>query len=185
MIAELASERGVSAFDVVADLILQYGERVKLTLASIREAEVQELLARPWVMISSDGKEGSIDGGRGHPRYRGSFARVLGHYVRDVHLFTLEEAVHRMTGLTAAYLKWPDRGVLRAGAAADIAVFDAARIRDRSTWVDPKPYAEGVRYVFVNGVEALAAGKPTGALAGRFLAFRSGSAPGSAPIPLQ
>jgi N-acyl-D-aspartate/D-glutamate deacylase len=175
MLVDLAAARGVAPFAMLADLILEEGATIKLTLGSIRENEVQQLLRQPWVMISSDGKEGGIDGGRGHPRYRGSFARVLGHYVRDVQLFPLETAVYKMSGLPASYLKLADRGVLRAGAAADVAVFDAAAIRDVATWDDPRPYAVGVRYVFVNGVTALNAGAPTGALAGRFLPFRGGA----------
>jgi N-acyl-D-aspartate/D-glutamate deacylase len=86
-----------------------------------------------------------------------------------------------MSGLTAAYLKLSDRGVLRVGAAADIAVFDPKTIQDRSTWENPSPYAVGMRYVFVNGVSALEAGEPTGALAGRFLPFKNTLARMGAP----
>ncbi len=134
---------------------------------------MRALLRQPWAMVSSDGREGGLAGGRGHPRYRGSFARVLAYYVRDQHLFSLEEAVHKMSGLAAQYLKLEDRGVLRIGSAADIAVFDPQTIQDRSTWDDPALYATGMRYVFVNGVAALASGKTTGQLAGRFLPFRA------------
>lgn len=185
MLVDIARARSISPFDALATLILQYGGSVKLTLGSIREEEVRELLRQPWVMISSDGKESGIEGGRGHPRYRGSFARVLGHYVRDVHLFTLQEAVHRMTGLPAAYLKLRDRGTIRVGAIADVVVFDPVRIRDRSSWVDPAPYAEGVRYTYVNGMAALVRGEPTGTLAGRFLPFRSATSPTTTQMSVQ
>ena len=83
MIADLARERSVAAFDVLAQLIETEGNTVRLTLGSIREEEVRQLLKQPWVMISSDGREGGVAGGRGHPRYRGSFARVLAYYVRE------------------------------------------------------------------------------------------------------
>ncbi len=151
MISELARERSVTAFDVLAQLIETEGNTVRLTLGSIREAEVRQLLKQPWVMISSDGREGGVAGGRGHPRYRGSFARVLAYYVREQRVLSLADAVHRMTGLPASYLKLQDRGVLRAGAWADLAIFDPAKVQDHSTWDDPTAYATGVEHVFVNG----------------------------------
>jgi len=171
MIVDIASERRESPFSVLADLLVEQGPRIKLTVGAMREDDVRVLLRTPWTMISSDGREGGLAGGQGHPRYRGSFARVLAYYVRDQHVLSLEEAIHKMSGLTAAYLKLTDRGLLRVGASADIAVFDPKTIQDRSTWEDPAPYAVGMRYVFVNGVLALDAGEPTGALAGRFLTF--------------
>jgi N-acyl-D-aspartate/D-glutamate deacylase len=171
MIVDIASERGITPFSVLADLLVEQGSHIKLTVGSMREDDVRALLRTPWTMISSDGREGGLAGGQGHPRYRGSFARVLAYYVRDQHVLSLEEAIHKMSGLTAAYLKLTDRGALRVGASADIGVFDPKTIQDRSTWEDPAPYAVGMRYVFVNGVLALDAGEPTGALAGRFLPF--------------
>jgi N-acyl-D-aspartate/D-glutamate deacylase len=173
MIVDIAKERGETPFQVLADLLIQQGATIKLTVGAMREDDVRALLRQPWAMVSSDGREGGLAGGRGHPRYRGSFARVLAYYVRDQHLFSLEEAVHKMSGLAAQYLKLEDRGVLRVGSAADIAVFDPQTVQDRSTWDDPALYATGMRYVFVNGVAALASGKMTGQLAGRFLPFRA------------
>lgn len=172
MIVDLAKQRGETPFDELADLLVQQGATIKLTVGAMREDEVRALLRQPWAMVSSDGREGGLAGGRGHPRYRGSFARVLAYYVRDQHLFSLEEAVRKMSGLAAQYLKLADRGVLRIGNAADIAVFDPQTVQDRSTWDDPALYATGMRYVFVNGVAALESGKTTGKLAGRFLPFR-------------
>jgi len=173
MIVDLATERRQTPFDVLADLLIEQGPRIKLTVGAMREDDVRALLRAPWTMISSDGREGGLAGGQGHPRYRGSFARVLAYYVRDQHVLTLEEAVHKMSGLAASYLKLPDRGVLRVGASADLAVFDPQAIQDRSTWDDPSPYAVGMRYVFVNGAAALENGTPTGVLAGRFLPFKN------------
>ena len=171
MIADLARERSIDAFDVLAQLIEQEGNTVRLTLGSIREEEVRQLLQQPWVMISSDGREGGVAGGRGHPRYRGSFARVLAYYVREQRVLSLADAVHRMTGLPASYLKLHDRGVLRAGAWADIAIFDPAKVQDHSTWDDPSAYATGIEHVFVNGEPVLDHGRPNGRLAGRYLPF--------------
>jgi N-acyl-D-aspartate/D-glutamate deacylase len=176
MIVDLAVERHQSPFDVLANLLIAEGPTIKLTVGAMREDEVRALLRQPWAMVSSDGREGGLAGGQGHPRYRGSFARMLAYYVRDQHVFSLEEAIHKMSGLTAAYLKLADRGLLRVGAAADVAVFDAETIQDRSTWDDPSPYATGMRYVFVNGEVALENGEQTGALSGQFLPFRNRSA---------
>ena len=173
MIVDIAKERAAAPFDVLADLLVQQGATIKLTVGAMREDDVRALLRQPWATVSSDGREGGLAGGRGHPRYRGSFARVLAYYVRDQHLFSLEEAVHKMSGLAAQYLKLEDRGMLRVGNAADIAVFDPQTVQDRSTWDDPALYAAGMRYVFVNGVPALDSGKTTGQLAGRFLPFRA------------
>jgi N-acyl-D-amino-acid deacylase len=173
MIVDMATERAETPFDVLADLLVEQGATIKLTVGAMREDEVRALLRQPWAMVSSDGREGGLSGGRGHPRYRGSFARVLAYYVRDQHLFSLEEAVHKMSGLAAQYLKLGDRGVLRIGSAADIAVFDPQTVQDRSTWDDPALYATGMRYVFVNGVPALESGKTTDQLAGHFLPFRA------------
>jgi N-acyl-D-amino-acid deacylase len=171
MIVDIARERALTPFDTLADLLLQQGATIKLTVGAMREDDVQALLRQPWAMISSDGREGGLAGGRGHPRYRGSFARVLALYVRDQHVLTLDQAVRKMSGLPAQYLKFEDRGVLRVGNAADIAVFDPRAVQDRSTWDDPAAYATGMRYVFVNGKAALEAGETTEQLAGRFLPY--------------
>ncbi len=96
---------------------------------------------------------------------------MLAYYVRDQQVLTLQDAVHRMTGLPAAHLKLRDRGLLREGAWADIAVFDPLRVQDHATWDNPAAYATGVEYVLVNGRLALDRGEPTGELAGRYLHF--------------
>jgi N-acyl-D-aspartate/D-glutamate deacylase len=176
MVADLARERSISAFDVLAQLLETEGNTVRLTLGSIREDEVRQLLKQPWVMISSDGREGGVAAGRGHPRYRGSFARVLANYVREQRVLSLADAVHRMTGLPANYMKLQDRGVLREGAWADLAIFDPATVQDHSTWDDPAAYATGVEHVFVNGELVLDHGRPNSRLTGRFLPFRAAPA---------
>lgn len=177
MVADVARERELSEFDLLSRLLLEQGGSVKLTMGAMQEDEVRLLLRQPWVMVSSDGREGGLESGRGHPRYRGSFARVLAEYVRGTGVLTLEDAIRKMTGLSAAALGLPDRGVLREGAAADIAVFDPAQVQDHSTWEDPAPYATGMRYVLVNGRLAIDAGRRTGELAGRFLPLAGGWKP--------
>ena len=128
------------------------------------EADVQRVLAFPATMIGSDGMPHDT---APHPRLWGTFPRVLGHYCRDVGLFSLEEAVHKMTGLTAGHFRLPGRGVLRQGAFADVTVFDAAQVADRATWQSPTLRADGIHAVVVNGRLAWRHGQPTGARAGR------------------
>jgi N-acyl-D-amino-acid deacylase len=130
------------------------------------EADVRRIMRHPQVMIASDGRLSTPGDGHPHPRAYGTFPRVLGHYVRDQHVLTLEEGVHKMTGMPAARLGLRDRGVLRQDAVADLVVFDAARIADRATFTDPHQYATGIDAVVVNGVPAV--------LDGRFLDVRPG-----------
>ena len=176
MIVDLAAEQGVEPFDVLAGLIVSEGAGTKLTMGAIQEAEVRELLRQPWMMIASDGREGGLAGGGGHPRYRGSFARVLGHYVREEGLLTLPDAVFKMSGRPAAYLRLRDRGHIEVGYRADITVFDPDVVGARSTWSHPELYAVGTRHVFVNGSAALLDGELTGTRAGRFIPYQATSA---------
>ena len=126
-------------------------------------------LKRPWVVIGSDAGGQNPDSATGltHPRAYGTFARVLGKYVRTDSLFTLEEGVRKMTGATAARLKLRDRGLLREGMYADVTVFDPATIIDKATFDKPHQLSVGVKYVFVNGVAVVSDGKHTGATPGR------------------
>jgi N-acyl-D-amino-acid deacylase len=128
------------------------------------EADVQRVLAYPYTMVGSDGMPHDA---APHPRLWGTFARVLGHYCRDVGLFSLESAVHKMTGLTADHFGLPGRGRVAVGACADLVVFDADTIADLATWEQPTLRAQGIDAVLVNGQLAWQAGAHTGALAGR------------------
>ena len=128
------------------------------------EADVRRILAFPLTMIGSDGLPHDQ---HPHPRLWGTFPRVLGHYVRDVRLFSLEHAIHKMTGLTAARFGLADRGILREGYAADLVLFDPEKVRDTATYERPISAAEGINAVFVNGQPAL-----EGARAGRLLRKR-------------
>ncbi len=130
------------------------------------EADVRRILAYPHTMVGSDGLP--LDA-HPHPRLWGTFARVLGHYVREVGLLTLEDAVHRMTGLPAARFGLKDRGVIRAGAAADLVLFDPETVIDRATFEDPLRPAAGIDLVLVNGQAVLSEGRQTGARPGRLL----------------
>ncbi len=130
------------------------------------EADVQRVLAFPHTMIGSDGLPHDF---HPHPRLWGTFPRVLGHYCRDLGLFELEEAVHKMTGLPAARFGLSGRGKVAAGAYADITVFDPATVIDRATFEQPITPAAGIEHVFVNGHPVWAEGKPTGDRPGRAL----------------
>ncbi|UCH75369.1 MAG: D-aminoacylase [Rhodospirillales bacterium] len=130
------------------------------------EEDVRRILAYKYTMIGSDGLPHDK---HPHPRLWGAFARVLGHYVREVGLMPLEQAVHKMTGLSAARFALTDRGVIRAGAFADLVLFDAARIAEGGSFENPARPAAGIEMVLVNGRPVLADGTPTGEKPGRAL----------------
>jgi len=131
------------------------------------------------VLIGSDGRAlgpaGPLARDLPHPRFYGTFPRVLGHYSRDLGLLTLPQAVHKMTGASAAALGLTNRGVLRPGAMADITVFDPATIAERATFAKPRQYPTGIPYVIVNGVPVIGGGAHTGALPGRVLRWTGAS----------
>jgi N-acyl-D-amino-acid deacylase len=133
------------------------------------EADVRRIMRHPQVMIASDGRLSQEGNGQPHPRAYGTFPRVLGHYVRDEKVLSLEAAVHKMTGMPATRLGLRDRGVLRAGSAADVVVFDANRIADRATFESPHQFATGIDAVVVNGTLAVDRGKFMDARSGRVL----------------
>jgi N-acyl-D-amino-acid deacylase len=144
----------------------------------MREDDVQRVLRYPATMIGSDGLPHDQ---HPHPRLWGTFPRVLGHYSRDLGLFPLEAAVHKMTGLSARQFRLASRGEIRVGAYADIVVFDAATISDTATFELPKTQAVGVDYVLVNGKVAYRCGDVESGRNGRFLARESMPATSSNP----
>ena len=170
-LADVARERGTSGEETVLDLIIEDDSRVGAAYFLMSEENVELGLKQPWTSLGSDAESSAAEGvflkSSTHPRAYGNFARFLGHYVRDRKLMSLEEGVHRLTGLPAANWKLVDRGCLRVGCHADIVVFDAATIADHATYDQPQQYATGVSDVFVNGVQVLRAGEHTGATPGR------------------
>ena len=170
MVTTLAAQQGIPPFELFRRLIVQDGDKVMVTLGAIREEDVQIIMKQPWAMISSDGVEGDAIK---HPRSRGTFPRVLGRYVREWGVLTLEEAVHKISGLPASYLKLSDRGVIQKGNIADITVFDARTIIDKSTWQQPELYSEGIVHVLIGGEFALEDGKVLKSRLGRFIPFKS------------
>ena len=134
---------------------------------AMADADLDVFLQHPMASISSDGDLVTPGIGFPHPRSYGAFPRVLARYVRERHLLTLESAIHKMTGVPAAMIGLPERGLLREGNFADIVIFDAGRIGDHATYADPHHYSDGVVHLFVNGIPVLTAGLPTHARPGR------------------
>ncbi len=155
-VAQIVAQQGGAPEEVVIGLLLAEQGRVSMVGFGMCEEDVKRVVAHPVGMIGSDAASlaayGVLGKGRPHPRTYGTFARVLGHYVRDEKALTLEAAVRKMTALPAAKLRLKDRGLLAPGLAADICVFDPSTIADRATYQQPQQYAEGVKYVIVNGV---------------------------------
>jgi N-acyl-D-amino-acid deacylase len=133
------------------------------------DQDLDRIIRHPATMIASDGEVPVFGRAVPHPRSYGTFARVLGVYVRERHLLTLEAAVRKMTSFPAARLGLSDRGVLRPGLKADVVVFDPARVKDTATYVQPHQYAEGVSYVVINGQIGFETGAMTTARPGKVL----------------
>jgi N-acyl-D-aspartate/D-glutamate deacylase len=159
--------------DVLFDLLIENNGSISTVYAHHTEEDMMLALRQPWCSIGSDGSALATDGplrrGNPHPRNFGTFPRVLGTYVREKKLLRLEDAVRKMTSLNAAKVGLRDRGLLRAGAFADITIFDADRITDHATYTDPFQYSSGIEYVIVNGRVVLEHGQHTGARPGRAL----------------
>ena len=170
-LAEVAKLRGQSPEETAMDLVIEDGSRVNTVYFLMSEENVRKQIKLPWVSFDSDAAslapEREFLKSNPHPRAYGNFARLLGKYVRDEKIVTLEEAVRRLTALPAANLKLDRRGALKPGYFADVVVFDPARIKDHATYEKPHQYSTGVVHVFVNGVQVLKNGEHTGARPGR------------------
>ena len=170
---DIARGRGVDPLDAVCDFIVADRGETRILITSMSDADVHEITRAPWVLAGSDANALAVAGitsqGKPHPRSYGTHARLLGPCVRALTLFTVEAAVHKTTGGAARALGLVDRGVLREGWRADLAVFDPARIADESTYADPHRYAIGVSTVVVNGEVVIDGGDHNGALPGRVL----------------
>jgi N-acyl-D-amino-acid deacylase len=150
-------------------LDMQIAGGAQMIYHSMSEVDVERVLRYPSTAIGSDGGVRVFGEGMPHPRSYGTNARVLAVWVRERHALTLEDAVRRMTSLPARTFQFRDRGVLREGAAADIVVFDPAKVQDKATYAEPHQYSEGFDYVLVNGAVMVDGGKLTDARGGRIL----------------
>ncbi|WP_037364682.1 N-acyl-D-amino-acid deacylase family protein [Nakamurella lactea] len=167
-LAQLADRRGTDGAEALVHVLREERLRAGMVAFAMTDADVQTALRATYTAIGSDSAAAG-SGRLGHPRARGTFARVLGRYSRDLGLFGLEEAVHRMTGLPADWFRLQGVGRLQRGYAADVVVFDPATIADRATYADPDRYPVGIDEVFVSGRHVVQAGVFTGATAGRRL----------------
>ena len=150
-------------------LEIQHSGGCQAVFHAIDEDDVERIMKYPFTMIGSDGEIPQFGVGAPHPRSYGTFARVLGRYVRERHTLTLEDAVHKMSGLPAQRLKLYDRGLIRPGMKADLSVFDPATVADTATFEKPHQYAVGFKYVLVNGKIVIDDGKLTSERPGRIL----------------
>jgi N-acyl-D-aspartate/D-glutamate deacylase len=172
-LGEIARRRRADPLDAVCDFLVADRGATRILITSMSDQDVHEITATPWVLVGSDANSLATSGvtgqGKPHPRSYGTHARLLGTFVRDLGLLSLPVAIHKTTGASAAALGLRDRGVLREGCWADVAVFDPARIADLATYDNPHRYAVGVSTVVVNGEVVVDGGDHTGALPGRLL----------------
>jgi dihydroorotase/N-acyl-D-amino-acid deacylase len=169
---EVARMMGKDPVDAVCDLLISEGGSAEAIYFSMSEADVALAMKQPWVGVGSDGIAVTPDMafmGKPHPRFYGTFPRVLGVYVREKKVLTLPDAIRKMTSLPAQIAGLTGRGLLRAGMAADVTIFDTETVSDRATFENPLQYPVGIPYVIVNGVVVFDHGQHTGAKPGRVL----------------
>ena len=173
-VGEIAAQRHRDPVETLFDIVLaEHGHRTDAVYAVMSEPDVQTAMKTWWAAVNTDFGGVAPDGPFGtqsaHPRAYGTFARILGHYARDLKLFPLEFAVRKMTALAAQRVGLSDRGLLKAGMAADITVFDPVTVADKATFEQPHQPSVGFAYVFVNGQKVLDHGRLTAARPGRGL----------------
>jgi N-acyl-D-amino-acid deacylase len=170
-LAQVSAIYGKSPQETAMDLVITDGTRVETAYFLMSEENIKKQIALPYVSFGSDAESSTTAGNflkqPTHPRAYGNFARLLGKYVRDEKVISLEEAIRRLTSLPADNLKINKRGRLRIGNYADLAIFDPDKIQDHATFEEPHQYSTGMVHVFVNGVQVLNKGEHTGAKPGR------------------
>jgi N-acyl-D-aspartate/D-glutamate deacylase len=169
---EVGRMRGTDPYEAAYDILLADSGRTSAIYFTMSEEDVRTAMRMPWVSFGQDAGAAEIDTtgrGRGHPRGFGTFPRILGRYVREDSVLTLEDAVRKMTSLPAQRVGLDGRGVLKQGMYADLVVFDPATVIDRATFERPQQMSEGIRFVAINGVLVLDDGRVTGARPGRAL----------------
>ena len=172
-VGEVARIRGTDPENTILDLLVEDQSRIGTVYFLMSEDNIEKQIKYPWVSFGSDASSMAPEGiflkSSTHPRAYGNFARLLGKYVRDEKIISLQEAVRRLSGLPATNLGLKDRGFLKQGYFADVVIFDPATIADKATFDQPHQFAVGVRDVFVNGIQVLSNGSHTGKFSGRAL----------------
>src|SRR5580658_9783674 len=173
-IASLATERSADPIDTLCDYLAQDLGATRVLVTSIAEADIRTIVASPLALVGSDGNcvapYGTVGKGMPHPRFYGTFPRILSRYVQEENALPLALAIHKMTGASARALKLKDRGLLREGFRADVVVFDPNDFKDRATYADPHQFPSGARTtVIVNGTPVVENATHTGALPGKVL----------------
>lgn len=175
-VAAIAAARGVDPLEAACDLLVAEEGKVAIVIHSMHEDDVQEVMRAPFVCVGSDSSAaapyGPLSEGKPHPRAYGTFPRILGRYVRELEVLSLEEAVRKTTSLTASQVGLRDRGVVAEGCWADLVVFDPLTVADTATFQDPHRYPVGIDTVIVNGKVQLADGEVAPELYGRVLRLR-------------
>jgi N-acyl-D-aspartate/D-glutamate deacylase len=168
---ELIKARGGDPIDVLFDVLIEENGSVGTVYFHHSEQDMQFAMKQPFTSIGSDGSAMSPEGKRGssrpHPRSYGTFPRVLGRYVRELKVISMEDAVKKMTSMNAAKINIADRGIVKVGNWADVAIFDPATVADKADYVNPHQYAVGIPYVLVNGTVVLDNGRHTNAMPGK------------------
>ena len=172
-LSQIAAERGKEKWDTLFSILIENDGRVGALYHMMSEDDVKTAMQFPWVSVGTDAPaikpEGELGRGQPHPRTYGTFPRILGRYVRELHVVPLPEAIRKMTSLAARQLKIAERGTLKNGYFADVVVFDPNRVADRATYEKPHQYPVGINTVIVNGTVTVRGGQHTGAHAGRAL----------------
>jgi N-acyl-D-aspartate/D-glutamate deacylase len=173
-VAALAAERSVDPIAQVCDHLIADNGATRVLITSISEDDIRTIVRSPQALVGSDGNcvadYGIVGQGMPHPRFYGTFPRIIGHYVGEERLIPLETAIHKMTGGSARALKLRDRGLLKEGWGGDVTIFDPADFRDQATYADPHRYPTGARTtVIVNGTIVVENAAHTGALPGTVL----------------
>jgi N-acyl-D-amino-acid deacylase len=170
-VGDVARARNCSGVEACIDLLIEENNRIGMINFVMDEDEMRGVLKHPLSMVGSDGSALSAaeKQGQPHPRCYGCFPRALGRYCRELGLFSLETAIHKMTAMPAAHLGLAGRGVVREGAAADLVLFDFDKIIDKATFDDPHQYPEGIDSVIVNGQVVIHRGEHLGVKSGKIL----------------
>jgi len=172
-VLEASGKAGKSPYQFVRDLLVEEKGRVGMVQFAMSEDNLRRILSHPLVGVGSDGEAvapyGPLRKGKPHPRYYGTFPRVLGKYIREERIMPIEAMIRKMTSVPARRFGFARRGVLQVGYLADIVIFDPGRVIDKATWADPHQYPEGIPHVIVNGRAVIENGEHTGGLPGRVL----------------